>query len=122
MANPPFEPALVGAMAHRMHEAMADADAGRRLLIFVVVIPHWPDKPCWQALAGSSWTRRTLRIPQAEHGYMEGGQHYRPSLYRLANHDTSIFILQSAAAHSARPATAQTERALRQAWLPPGNG
>ena len=98
---------------------MGEADAGRHPLTFVVVIPHWPDKPCWQALARSNWTRRTLRIAQAQHGYMEGGQHYRPSLYRLANHDTSVFILQSAAALAARPTTAQTERALRQAWLPP---
>ena len=61
----------------------------------------------------------SLRVPQAEHGYMEGGQHYRPSLYRRANHDTSVFVLQSRTAQRAQPVTAAMERALRDAWRPP---
>eukprot|EP00966_Prymnesium_polylepis_P108070 2502730-Prymnesium_polylepis.2 len=64
-------------MARRMDALLAQADGAAAPLTFVVVIPHWPDKPCWRALAESGWTRASLRVPQAEHGYMEGGQHYR---------------------------------------------
>ncbi|KAL1520120.1 hypothetical protein AB1Y20_023592 [Prymnesium parvum] len=118
MANPPFAPALVGLMVQRMEEALREADACTRELCFVVVVPHWPDKECWRAIASSSWTRHTLHIPQARHAYMEGGQHYRASLYRLSNHDSSMFVLQSKEALRKRPVTPEIESVLIDAWLP----
>ena len=81
------------------------ASAAGHLLLFVVVVPHWPDKPCWQQLAGGAHTTATLRLGQAEHGYYEGGQHYRAALWKPATHDTSVFFLHSAKARQTCPTT-----------------
>ena len=86
------------------------------LLLFVVVVPYWPDKPCWQRLHASPHTTATLRLAQAEHGYYEGGQHYRPALWKPATHDTSVFFLHSAKARACCPLTPSKERRLRQAF------
>ncbi|EOD09011.1 hypothetical protein EMIHUDRAFT_422415 [Emiliania huxleyi CCMP1516] len=112
-ANPPYDPPLVAAMGERMHALLASADARRDALTFIVIIPHWQDKPCWRALEQSCRCSAHLRLPQAEHGFFEGGQHYRPALWRAANHDTSLFFLQSAAAP--RPSEASLA-ALRTAF------
>ena len=120
LANPPFAPELVLAMAERMAAALAAADQAKRCLTFVVVIPHWPDKSCWRRLNELSWLRRSALVPQAEHGYVEGGQHYRLAGSYRANHDSSVFFLQSTAAAAARPATARVEKALRHAWKATG--
>lgn len=116
LANPPFAPEIVALMADHMHRSLSEADAVGCVLCFVVVIPHWPEKDCWKLLANSRWVRRILHVAQAEHCYMEGGQHYRPALYRLANHDSTMFILQSKLAVSRYTVTDDTERILRQAW------
>jgi phosphorylated CTD-interacting factor 1 len=115
-ANPPYDPPIVAAMARRMQVLLAAADGREGVggaLTFVVIIPYWPDKPCWQALERSTSCSVHLRLPQAEHGFLEGGQHYRPQLWRRANHDTSVFFLQSRSA--LRPSHASLE-ALRSAF------
>ena len=125
LANPPFVPATVLAMAARIDELLADADANadadaerRQQLTFVVVIPRWPDDAGWKALSDSRHATCVLTLPRSKHCYIDGGQQYgrRATPLRLSNHDSSVFFLQSAAAASARPVTAQTRQALLEAF------
>lgn len=61
VANPPFEPSVVLAMAARMEMLLAEASHTNAVLTFVVVIPRWPDKQCWLVLQGSRFTTLELR-------------------------------------------------------------
>ena len=61
VANPPFEPALVSAMAARMEALLGTADRSSGRLTFIVVIPRWPEKRCWQELSGSPHTTCEVR-------------------------------------------------------------
>ena len=122
LANPPFVPATVLAMAARIDELLAAADAGterRQQLTFVVIIPRWPDDAGWRALSDSRHATCVLTLPRSKHCYLDGGQQYgrRATPLRLSNHDSSVFFLQSAAAASARPVTAQTRQALLEAFI-----
>ena len=119
LANPPFVPAVVGRMVEHLSQLLEAASAAGGLLLFVVVVPYWPDKPCWQRLHASPHTTATLRLAQAEHGYYEGGQHYRPALWKPATHDTSVFFLHSAKARACCPLTPSKERRLREAFKQP---
>ena len=119
LANPPFVPSLVSRMAAHMAQLLEAASTAGGLLLFIVVVPYWPDKPCWQQLSSSKHTTATLRLAQAEHGYYEGGQHYRPALWKPATHDTSVFFLHSAKARTTCPLTASKERRLREAFTQP---
>ena len=116
LANPPFVDALVTAMAERMRALLDLACAHGRRLTFLVILPHWPDKQCWQALSALPHCRRVVLIPQQEHGYLAGGQQYRPTLWQPANHDSSLHVLQSDAAMRAAPFTPELEQAFRVAF------
>ena len=119
LANPPFLPAIVEAMAARMDAQLRAADAASEMLTFIVVVPHWPDKRAWKALRALPSCRALVQLAQAEHGYFEGAQQYRDALWRPANHDSSLFFLMSARAHAACPVTAARERRLREAFGKP---
>ena len=119
LANPPFVPSLVSRMAEHLGELLEAASAAGGLLLFVVVVPYWPEKPCWQQLQASKHTTATLRLAQAEHGYYEGGQHYRAALWKPATHDTSVFFLHSTKARACCPLTASKERRVREAFKQP---
>ena len=117
LANPPFSPLVVEAMAHRMARLLAVACRAAEPLTFVVVLPHWPDKRCWQALATQRCMRANLLLPQQEHGYVEGGQWYQADQrWRPSNHDSSVILLQSDEAAATLPLTPTVERALRAAF------
>ena len=116
-ANPPFAPSVVEAMARRMGRLLAIADRTVEALTFVVVIPHWPEKRCWQALEQLHFTRCHLVLPQQEHGYVEGGQQYQAEQRsRPSNHDSSVFFLQSEEAAAVLPVTASVQQAVRDAF------
>ena len=74
----------------------------------MVVLPHWPEKDCFRALQDGA--RRVLVLPQADHGYLHGGQHCKPLLWQPANHDSAVLLLQSEAA-----AKATAERKVMEA-------
>jgi len=118
-ANPPYDAACVSRLLCRLEELLGRAARSMRRLTFVVVIPYWPDKPCWQALAAATYTTAKVRVPQGEHGFFEGAQQHRPSLWRPANHDTSVFFLQSPAAAAALPLSAAKEQRLLRAFRTP---
>ena len=118
LANPPFEPGIVSQMARHMEALLDCADASGAVLLFVVVIPSWPDQPCWQALQGSAHCTATLRLPKSKHAYLDGGQHHgrRAVPLRLSNHDSSVFFLMSSQAHAMSPLNFNKERRLREAF------
>ena len=59
-----------------------------------------------------------LTLHRSKHAYVDGGQHLgrRDVPLRLSNHDSSLFLLQSARAASLTPLTAARERRLREAF------
>lgn len=115
-ANPPFDVLAVSAMRAHMETLLRAAEASREPLCFVVIIPTWSEKACWKALKGSRFCRATLELPQAEHGYCQGGQHYRRKRHQQANHDSSVFFLQSSAAAQVWPTTPAKLCRLRAAF------
>ena len=124
VANPPFVPAVVARMAAHMEALLDEAASAATHLLFVVVIPFWPDAPCWRALNESRHALApSMRVPQAEHGYYEGGQHCKAvggaPAWKPATHDTSLFFLGSPKARAACPLTYQKEQRLRRAFRPP---
>ena len=118
LANPPFEPTMVTAMVEHMGSLLRTADAEHEVLIFIVVIPTWPEKKCWQLLRDSQWCASNLRLPSSKHAYIDGGQHHgrRANPVRLSNHDSSIFFLMSSRAAAFSPLTFAKERRLREAF------
>ena len=118
LANPPFSPCVVEAMARRMARLLDVASANDEALTFIVVMPHWPDKTCWQRLVAQRHMRRHMLIKQQEHGYVEGGQQYQAvQRWRPSNHDSSILLLQSDAAWRTLPLTSAIESDMRDAFL-----
>ena len=116
-ANPPFDAATVFKMLTHM-EHLLSVSNGKEPLSFIVIIPYWPEKPCWKGLEGSAACRKVLHLKREDHGYTEGGQHYRPARYRLSNHDTSVFFLQNDEGAKRWPCTSAKEAKLRQAFRP----
>ena len=121
-ANPPYEAGAVSAATNRIEELIVKAEATGKELTFLVVLPHWPDKLCWKNLTSSSHATAVLTLPQSMHGFCEGGQHYRPTLWRRSNHDTSVVVLQSLRAAKRSPFTPRLERELRIAFNTPPSG
>jgi len=73
------------------------------------------------AVTGANGCRTTtLTLLRDAHGYMEGAQHYRAGAWRFpANHDSTVFVLQSPAAVRTKPFTAKMEKHLREAFRTP---
>ncbi|KAL1511514.1 hypothetical protein AB1Y20_006322 [Prymnesium parvum] len=119
IANPPFDPSLVLAMATRMESLLHAADEASAELTFVVVLPRWQDEACWQALQRSPYSVCEVRMGRSKHAYIDGGQHYarrkdpRP---RLSNHDSSVFFFQSKRAAGTTRVTPEKQQKLRDAF------
>lgn len=111
----PFDSSTVAKMASRMDHLLQKTT---QPLGFIVIIPHWPEKQCWKDLEGSRWCRHILHLAREDHGYTEGGQHYREQRYRLSNHDTSVFFLQNAEGMAKWPTTEAKIEKLRHAFRP----
>lgn len=119
-ANPPYDSGTVAKMTAHMEGLLRAAEERGLPLCFVVVIPRWEDKACWQELRGSTFQKAVLDLPQAEHGFCEGGQHHRLRRYRQANHDSTVFVLQSAKGALQWPASRAKLRRLAAAFRPRG--
>lgn len=86
--------------------------------MFTVIMPAWEGEACWTCLVRSRFARRHIHLLPAEHGFLEGAQHNRPSRYRAASAATSVIVLQNDAAARKWPVHAKHERALRRAFAP----
>ena len=119
VANPPFEPLLIDAMARRMQSLLDAAERSVALLTFVVIVPTRKETPGWLALRGSSFQTAHVLLAHARHAFIDGGQHYGRrgrSVLRLSNHDTSVFFLQTARAAAAYPPSLHKQRRLAEAF------
>mmetsp|Transcript_27206 Transcript_27206/g.79644 ORF Transcript_27206/g.79644 Transcript_27206/m.79644 type:complete len:235 (+) Transcript_27206:120-824(+) len=123
LANPPFDPAVVAAMAVRMEALLEASDLAGERLTFVCVVPAWtkprgPHLPAWQQLAGSPHTTCALTLPRAQHAYVDGEQQLRGKGHACgrSRHDTSLLVLQSAAAAREVPFTEPMQARLRRAF------
>lgn len=119
LLNPPYDAAAVSALAIRVDALLHEATAANDVLTFFIVIPYWPDKPCWRMLNDSVHRSATMLLPQCEHGFCEGAQQYRPTIWRLSNHPSSVFILQSPAARTSQAWGSGPEQRLRAAFATP---
>ncbi|KAL3922524.1 MAG: hypothetical protein SGILL_002156 [Bacillariaceae sp.] len=137
-ANPPFTPGVMESMANHMSNALAEADGNERALSFVVVVPSaskarkkastegkMDDESVvkqaasrsFQDMVTSKYCATHLRLKAREHGYVEGAQHLRPTMYKQSSYDTSVIILQSPKARELEGERASTlERDIRNAF------
>ncbi|RHY98357.1 hypothetical protein DYB37_008131 [Aphanomyces astaci] len=112
-ANPPFVPALIAKMASHMTLCLQNAT---KALSFIVIIPAWEHTEGWQLLKNSPFNKEYLLLTQKHHGYCEGKQQMRPTRYRIASFDTSVFFWQNAMAASKWPVTDAALDDLRLAF------
>ncbi len=116
--NPPFEEELVLDMAAHLTTCLKRASDANKSLTFVVITPHWPNRPCWEAMAKSGFCTRVAVVPVREHGFFEGAQHRKKSRYRMSSSDTSLLFLQTKLA--VEP-TDEKLRMIRDAFRPKPN-
>ncbi|ETV98440.1 hypothetical protein H310_08592 [Aphanomyces invadans] len=112
-ANPPFVPALIAKMAAHMTTCLQNTS---KSLCFIVIIPAWEHTEGWQLLKHSSYNKEYLVLSQKHHGYCEGKQQMRPTRYRIASFDTSVFFWQNAKAAARWPVTERAIEDLRRAF------
>lgn len=120
LANPPFDPSTVAAMAARMEQLLCIADRDALALTFVVILPAWTEQACWQELRASPHRSCTVTLPKSKHSYIDGGQHYgrrgTSAALRLSVHDSSAIFLQSAVAAAQSPVTPSKQARLAVAF------
>ena len=116
LANPPFDPLMVIAMARRMERLLAAADAAQLSLTFVITMPHWqmprgPHLPAWQALRNSAHNTFACVLAKGKHLYVDQQGRSSPS-----RHETSVMLLQSREAANNVPFTEAMQMRLCKAF------
>ncbi len=124
-ANPPFAPALIGAMAEHMERLLRAAQAANKPLLFAVVVGASASlrrHEAWrqlQRLASGPFGRAQWLVPLHAHGYTDGHAHIvrggTRAAKRLSSCDTAVFIFATSEAAARWPATPQAEACLREA-------
>jgi phosphorylated CTD-interacting factor 1 len=114
-ANPPFTPGVIEHMAEHIFGVLAKAEESRRALSFIVVVPSAGKREkislmtneddeaavkqaafrSFKEMITNKYCTKHLQLKAREHGYIEGAQHLRPTMYKQSSYDTSIIILQS---------------------------
>ena len=115
-ANPPFSPGIMEGMADHMMKTLQCAREKNKRLTFIVVVPSADDKKpsksfddnensgsavkkaafhSFQSMVFSTFCSTHIRLRAREHGYVEGSQHLRPTMFKQSSYDTSVIILQS---------------------------
>jgi hypothetical protein len=115
--NPPFDESLVLDMYEHLR-TLLETSTDVRGLMFTIITPHWPNRPCWEQIARSKFCTRVEVIPLREHGYYEGAQHRKKSKYRLSSCDTAVLFLQNTHAQDKCRVTNAVVRELRHAFKP----
>jgi hypothetical protein len=115
-ANPPFTPGIMEGMADHMKKTLQLARVNNKQLTFIVVVPSANEKKSskssgdnehagsavkkaaffsFQSMISSIFCTKHIRLRAREHGYVEGSQHLRPTMFKQSSYDTSVIILQS---------------------------
>jgi len=113
--NPPFDEDVVQSMAAHLFECLSSASGD---LTFVVITPHWPNRPCWESMRRSDFCTHVEVLSVRDVGYFEGAQHRKRSRYRRATSDTSVIFLQNTGASTRNPVTEEKLGLLRSAFRP----
>ncbi|KAG7363429.1 phosphorylated CTD interacting factor 1 WW domain containing protein [Nitzschia inconspicua] len=142
-ANPPFSVGIIEAMAEHMFAALSQAEKNHRKLSFAVVVPSGVDRTktiqrsqgssstefmneaivkrqaqqSFELMVSSRYCTKHIRLKAREHGYVEGSQHLRPTMYKTSSYDTSVIILQTSKAKSTSVETNQLEGDIRRAFV-----
>jgi len=114
--NPPFDRKLIDRCANHIHELLSKAEKKSEPMSFVVMIPRWDDCKGWSSMSSSSFLRANLLLRRRDHGYCEGRQHARPTRYRIAPCDTSVFILQNSRGFEKWPPTESKAKFILEAF------
>lgn len=112
--NPPFTEATIARAYH--HIAALLTASTEAPLQFVVVIPRWASKACWQLFEGSSWTRRSHRLKCGYHRFAVGALSAENGKFIMATNDTSLFFMQNEAAAEKWPVEDETIDLLERAF------
>jgi phosphorylated CTD-interacting factor 1 len=121
-ANPPFSIGIMKAMADHLNGVLSQAENDNRKLTFVVIVPSAVNASnkfsigtkvssvpqeegntvvkqaayrSFQELVSSKYCTKHIQLEARHHGYVEGSQHLRPTMYKTSTYDTSVIILQS---------------------------
>ena len=114
--NPPFDCKIIERCSNHIHELLSRAEKSSNSMSFVVMIPRWEHCKGWSSMSSSSFLRANLLLRRRDHGYCEGRQHARPTRYRIAPCDTSVFILQSSMGLEKWPPTESKAKSIVEAF------
>ena len=114
--NPPFDCKIIDRCSKHIHELLTQAEKSSKSLSFVVMIPRWEHCKGWSSMHSSSFLRANLLLHSRDHGYCEGRQHARPTRYRIAPCDSSVFILQNSNGFKKWPPTDQKAKSIIEAF------
>jgi hypothetical protein len=100
--------------------AAAESSSSGRALSFVVVVQHAPQWAGWQTLARSPFLARMEVLPRSAHGFVNGARHFGDSAKRTRpSGDSTLFLLQTAAAAVRWPCTDDAVAHVRAAFEAP---
>ena len=126
-ANPPFAAGMMEHMHRHMERCLVKT---KEPLTFVVIVPDGGDPSAadrsvvkkqggksLQHMLDSPFRRHHILLRAKEHGYIEGAQYMRSTLFKESLYDTSVVVLQSDAAFARqKDGFNQLEVELREAF------
>ncbi|KAJ3134713.1 mRNA (2'-O-methyladenosine-N(6)-)-methyltransferase [Physocladia obscura] len=115
--NPPFVRPIMEKAAIHVESLLEKAEASKKALSFVVILPGWEECTCWALMKNSKWLQTMTILPPGNHGFLDGAQHQRQDKYRPSPYPTGFFFLQTKAATTKWPVTETKVAILRYAML-----
>ncbi|KAJ3246063.1 mRNA (2'-O-methyladenosine-N(6)-)-methyltransferase [Chytriomyces hyalinus] len=115
--NPPFVRPIMEKAAEHVEYLLARAEAAKKALSFVVVLPAWEECTSWTLLKESKWLQAMTVLPGGDHGFIDGAQHQRQDRYRPSPYPTAIYFLQTRLAETRWPVTEKKIALLRYAMI-----
>lgn len=64
-------------------------------MMFIVIVPRWQGKKCWQNLTASKWISRTCRLRIEDHHFARGEAGAKNGFDETATNETSVLFLQN---------------------------
>lgn len=113
--NPPFVEEVMLATVRHMDALLQPAGSSRLPLAFVVIVPGWTESGTWRQLSASPFLQASWLVSKADHGFCDGAQHQRQDRFRESPYDTTVFVLQNAAAAARWPASQAVQTELLHA-------
>lgn len=90
--NPPFIEEIIAKAHVHMEKLLKDSKGP---LMFIVIVPRWQGKKCWQHLSESKWITRSTRLKLEDHRFSRGEVSARNGEELDATNETSVFFMQN---------------------------